>query len=91
MDSSRVLGAGIIIGCVLAAILYFGFIFIGFAEEVLLVVVSIAFLVILGIGGWIGWTMANTPSPEPIEDLDLNDSDLDLEDDIDSEDEKVDS
>jgi predicted DNA-binding transcriptional regulator len=28
-----------------------------------------AFIAILGIGGWIGWTMATTPPPKPIEDI----------------------
>ncbi len=85
MDSDRILGAGIIIACILAAVLYFGFIYLGFAEEVLLVIVSIAFLLILGIGGWIGWTMASTPSPEPIEDLDVQDTSPEAIEDVDFE------
>jgi predicted DNA-binding transcriptional regulator len=31
--------------------------------------VLVAFVAILGIGGWIGWTMATTPPPKPIEDI----------------------
>ncbi len=31
--------------------------------------VVIAFLAILGIGAWIGWTMATTPPPKPIEEI----------------------
>jgi hypothetical protein len=31
--------------------------------------VFIAFIAILGIGAWIGWTMATTPPPKPIEDI----------------------
>jgi hypothetical protein len=31
--------------------------------------VLMAFIAILGIGGWIGWTMATTPPPKPIEDI----------------------
>ena len=31
--------------------------------------VAIAFVLILGIGAWIGWTMATTPPPKPIEEL----------------------
>lgn len=31
--------------------------------------VLIAFVGILGIGAWIGWTMASTPPPKPIEDV----------------------
>jgi len=33
------------------------------------VVVLIAFLAIMFIGAWIGWTMATTPPPKPIEEL----------------------
>jgi hypothetical protein len=31
--------------------------------------VLIAFVAIMGIGAWIGWTMATTPPPKPIEEL----------------------
>jgi predicted DNA-binding transcriptional regulator len=31
--------------------------------------VFLAFAAILGIGAWIGWTMATTPPPKPIEEL----------------------
>ena len=34
-----------------------------------LVLVSVAFIAILAIGAWIGWTMATTPAPKPIEDV----------------------
>lgn len=31
--------------------------------------VFVAFLAIMGIGMWIGWTMATTPPPKPIEEI----------------------
>ncbi len=31
--------------------------------------VLIAFVAVLGIGAWIGWTMATTPPPKPIEEI----------------------
>jgi predicted DNA-binding transcriptional regulator len=34
-----------------------------------LVLVSAAFIAILGIGAWIGYTMASTPPPKPIEEI----------------------
>jgi hypothetical protein len=34
-----------------------------------LILVSIAFIAILGIGAWIGYTMATTPPPKPIEEI----------------------
>ena len=35
----------------------------------IVVPVYLAFVMILGIGAWIGWTMATTPPPKPIEEL----------------------
>ena len=37
--------------------------------DAVLVLVSAAFIVILGIGAWIGMTMATTPPPKPIEEI----------------------
>ena len=37
--------------------------------DVVLVLVSAAFIAVLGIGAWIGYTMATTPPPKPIEDI----------------------
>ena len=37
--------------------------------DTVLVLVSIAFIAILAIGAWIGWTMATTPPPKPIEEI----------------------
>jgi predicted DNA-binding transcriptional regulator len=36
---------------------------------IIAVPVFIAFIVIMGIGAWIGWTMATTPPPKPIEEI----------------------
>jgi len=36
---------------------------------VIAVPVFIAFVAIMGIGMWIGWTMATTPPPKPIEEV----------------------
>lgn len=37
--------------------------------DAVLVLVSIAFIAILAIGGWIGYTMATTPPPKPIREI----------------------
>ena len=37
--------------------------------DAVLVLVSAAFIAILAIGGWIGYTMATTPPPKPIEEI----------------------
>ena len=36
--------------------------------------VLIAFIALLGIGAWIGWTMATTPPPRPIEEIEVEES-----------------
>jgi hypothetical protein len=36
---------------------------------VIAVPVFIAFIAVMGIGMWIGWTMATTPPPKPIEEI----------------------
>ncbi len=33
--------------------------------------VLVAFVVVLAIGAWIGWTMATTPPPKPIEEFEV--------------------
>jgi predicted DNA-binding transcriptional regulator len=37
--------------------------------DAVLILVSAAFIAILSIGAWIGWTMATTPPPKPIEEI----------------------
>ena len=37
--------------------------------DAVLILISIGFIAILGIGAWIGWTMASTPPPKPIEEI----------------------
>ena len=37
--------------------------------DMVLILVSVAFIAILAIGAWIGWTMATTPPPKPIEEI----------------------
>ena len=37
--------------------------------DAVLVLVSIAFIAILAIGAWMGFTMATTPPPKPIEEI----------------------
>jgi len=42
---------------------------------IIAVPVFIAFVAVMGIGAWIGWTMATTPPPKPLEDLELEEAD----------------
>lgn len=78
MDSDKLTGVLIIIAVIVLGILYFGSFMLPWSFlTAVKVVVSVAFLGILVIGGWIGWTMASTPSAEPIEDEEFEDFDVD--------------
>jgi len=77
VSKDQVIGGAIFAVCVIVAI---GFVvlvavpFDGLATaairlDAVLVLVSVAFIAILGIGAWIGYTMATTPAPKPIEEI----------------------
>ena len=80
MSKDQMIGGAILVVCVVVAV---GFVvLVAFpgqlgmglnAAEVrldaVLVLVSVAFIAILGAGAWIGYTMASTPPPKPIEEI----------------------
>ena len=57
--------------CVVTAIAYIVALFIPGLESIRIWLIAapvlIAFIAVLAIGAWIGWTMATTPAPKPIE------------------------
>lgn len=83
VSKDQSIGGVIFIVCVLLAILYVVTLFypqwlidLGWAKDaggvrfwVVAVPVLIAFVAIMAIGAWIGWTMATTPPPKPIEEI----------------------
>ena len=73
MSKDQAIGLLIFIACVIIAILYtvglFLPVFEGFRFWIVAVPVFIGFVAILAIGAWIGWTMATTPPPKPIEEI----------------------
>ena len=83
MSKDQVIGGAITAVCVVVALLYVVLLFfypniqssinIGSNADVRFWViaapVAIAFIAILGIGSWIGYTMATTPPPKPIEEI----------------------
>lgn len=86
VSKDQALGALICIVCVVVAVLYFVALFFtepvlsvlgasslfeGLRYWLVAVPVFIAFTAILAIGAWIGWTMATTPPPKPIEEFEL--------------------
>jgi len=68
LDKDRAIGASILAGSVVGIIVY-GWLLYAFATIVLQITAFLAVAVLLGILAWIGWTMATTPPPAPIEDI----------------------
>ena len=81
MSKDQAIGGAILVVCLLVAIGYTLSLFvpdwlswIGINYEfnqlwVVAIPVFVAFIAILFIGAWIGWTMATTPPPKPIEEI----------------------
>ncbi len=85
MNKDQTIGAVILIVCVLVAVFYVVTLAypnwlsmvgiqatsstIGVQFWVIAIPVAIGFIGILTIGAWIGWTMATTPPPKPIDDI----------------------
>jgi predicted DNA-binding transcriptional regulator len=84
MSKDQAIGGAIFVICIIVAIVYLVALFgyeqlikpwlnIGSAGDVrywlVAVPVLVAFVAILFIGAWIGWTMATTPPPKPIEEI----------------------
>ena len=84
MSKDQALGALIVIVCAFLIIAYISLLFLynphikswlnlGATSDVqfwlIAIPVLIGFVGILAIGAWIGWTMATTPPPKPIEEI----------------------
>ena len=73
VNKDQGIGWLICIVCVAIAAAYTVALFWPALEAIRLWLVTIpvfsAFIAILGIGAWIGWTMATTPPPMPIEEI----------------------
>jgi predicted DNA-binding transcriptional regulator len=83
VSKDQSIGAAILLVCVVLAVFYLVTLFypswlsvFGMQATwadvqfwVIAIPVFIAFIAIMGIGAWIGWTMATTPPPKPIEEI----------------------
>jgi len=67
VGKDRFIGAAILLASVLVAIAYALLLYFGYGSTLTVILVSVALYILLGIVGWIGWTIATTPSPKPIE------------------------
>jgi len=66
MNKDQGIGAVILVGSVVGIVLYAWLIY-AFTILVLQITAFIAVAGMLGIAAWIGWTMATTPPPTPLE------------------------
>ena len=78
VSKDRGIGGAILAVCLIVGLGYlvlvvdpglFGFNSTNVRLDAVLVLVSIAFIAILAIGAWIGYTMATTSPPKPIEEI----------------------
>ena len=84
MSKDQAIGGAILLVCVVVAVVYLVTLFgynnliqpwlnIGSTADIrfwlIAVPVLVAFIAILSIGAWIGYTMATTPPPKPIEEI----------------------
>jgi predicted DNA-binding transcriptional regulator len=84
LSKDKAIGGAIVVVCVLVALVYLVTLFypqwlsvFGMQVQwlsnaqfwVIAIPVFIAFTAVMGIGAWIGWTMATTPPPKPIEEI----------------------
>ena len=83
MSKDQTLGGIIFLVCVIIAVFYVVTLFypdwmlnIGWVRDtdavrfwIIGLPVFIAFIAVTGIGAWIGWTMATTPPPQPLEEI----------------------
>jgi ABC-type transport system involved in cytochrome bd biosynthesis fused ATPase/permease subunit len=83
VSKDQSIGGAIFIICLIIAIFYVITLFypdwivnLGWAKEpghvqfwLVAIPVFIAFIAVMFIGAWIGWTMATTPPPKPIEEI----------------------
>ena len=68
MANDRAMGFAILGGSIIGILLY-GWLLYYWTVEVLEASAFLAVLVLFGILGWIGYTMATTPPPEPITEI----------------------
>jgi predicted DNA-binding transcriptional regulator len=68
MANDRALGGAILFGSI-AGIIVYGILLWYWATIILEITAFLGVVVLLGILGWIGWTMATTPPPEPMPEM----------------------
>ncbi|UCH01460.1 MAG: phage holin family protein [Candidatus Bathyarchaeota archaeon] len=67
MAKDQVIGSLILVGAILVLGFYIWLIYAGLSWWAFFIVSTVAVFGVMGIIAWIGWTMATTPPPVPIE------------------------
>jgi len=71
LSKDQAIGILIFVVCIAVSICYTLLLFLPAFEAIRIWIIAIpvfiAFLAVLAIGAWIGWTMATTPPPKPME------------------------
>ena len=70
LAKDQMIGALILVGSLAVLGVYAYMLYAGFAWLVYGIVVTVAMIGVMGVVAWIGWTMATTPPPAPIEAFD---------------------
>lgn len=82
MSKDQAIGLLIFLVCIAIAIAYSIGLFWPALDTIRFWIVAIpvfiAFIAVLGIGAWIGWTMATTPPPKPIEETQTQETKEDI-------------
>ena len=72
--NDRALGAGILLGSILGIAVYFYLVFLSIWSALVIQISAFAAVgAVLCIVAWIGYTLATTPPPTPLEDLNFKD------------------
>ncbi len=66
MEKDKLAGAGILAASIVGVVVYALLLYFGHGSILAVILVSAAFFALLGVVG-IGWTMATTPTPKPVE------------------------
>ena len=67
MARDKMIGAALLAGAVIGVIIYLYLMWFGYALVLLQITASLAVIAVLAILGWIGYVMATTPPPVPLE------------------------
>jgi predicted DNA-binding transcriptional regulator len=69
LSRDQIVGVTIIIGALIVAGIYGWLIFVGLSWWAFFIIATVAVIGVVGVVIWIGWVMATTPPPTPLNDF----------------------